>query len=366
MHKRPLILSPHWDIGAAAVRWGLVKNGINPVWSASLAESAIGPLTLYGSDQSEWRMRSNIDGSWLSSVWFRRPRKPKEFPMARACDAECLRMEWSLLHDNVYALSDELSNVLWINTPAASKLTENKLVQLRVARQCGLRFPETLVSNNPIDIRHFINKHGRVVYKGFSRYTWKQASSGRMFAQWVNTLDSGTELDDASLALCPGVYQPYVDKKCDVRVTVVGDQVFAIQLSSGQGDGLVDWRQHALTEKVQAHQLTLPDAYQCKLKQLMQRLGIVYGCIDLVIDADDQIYFLEVNQAGEFLFVEELVDCMPMLQAMCAMLATGRTDYSLEALSAVSYREYLDSESFAEWHSKVKDDMHADTRVILE
>lgn len=36
----------------------------------------------------------------------------------------------------------------------------------------------------------------------------------------------------------------------------------------------------------------------------MDALGLVFGCIDLVADDHDELHFLEINQAGQFLFVE--------------------------------------------------------------
>jgi hypothetical protein len=364
--KHPLILSPHWDLHAASVCWGLGKNGISPIWSASLAEDAIGPISLYGDCHKKWRIEGGINGSRLSTVWFRRPRKPKTFPHTRACDASCLRREWSEFHDNVYALGDELGDILWINSPTSALRAENKLVQLQAARQCGLHFPETLVSNNPAEIRRFINKHDRAIYKSFVQYVWKESCSGRMFVPWVRVIDSGFQIDDASIALCPGIYQPCIEKKYDLRVTVIGNRLFTMRIRSIKDNTLVDWRQQALTNKVQADVFMLPSTYECKLRLLMQKLDIVFGCIDLVVDANGKAYFLEVNQGGEFLFVEKLVKSLPVFRAMCAMLATGRIDYSLEAVTNISYQDYLESDSFYKWKNEVNDDHIRQGTVIIE
>lgn len=356
--KRPLILSPHSDLHAAAVCWGLMRNAISPIWSASLAEK-VRPISLHSDGYKKWRMSGSIDGSQLSAVWFRRPRKPDTFPHARADDAPCLRREWSELHDNVYALCDKLSDALWINPPNSAYMTENKVVQLHTARQCGLCYPETLVSNDPVEIRGFISRHERLIYKGFFPHTWQESASGKMFALWANMIDSSMQFDDASLALCPGIYQAYIEKKYDLRATVIGNRLFTIRIRPVEGSTPADWRPYALSNGIRIDSFTLPDTYEYKLKLLMRTLDIVFGCIDLVVAADGEIYFLEVNQSGDFLFAEERSGSLPLLQAMCAMLATGRVDYSLDAVTTVSYREFLESDAHHEWERAMNDDTGA-------
>jgi glutathione synthase/RimK-type ligase-like ATP-grasp enzyme len=348
-HQRPLILAPHGDLHAAAVYWGLLRSGITALWCASLASDLIGPISLQSDGYRKWRLGGSINRPDLSAVWFRRPQKPDTFPQTRTEHAACLRREWSEFHDNLYALCDELSNALWVNAPTAAFMTENKIVQLHAARQCGLSYPETLVSNDPQEIRRFIGRHGRLIYKSFARYTWTESSSGKKFALWAHMIDADMPIEDASLAVCPGIYQAYVDKKYDVRVTVIGERMFAVRIRPAAGGVAPDWRPHALTNEIRLDAITLPATYESKLKLLMRRLNIAFGCVDLVVDHEGEIHFLEVNQSGDFLFAEELDSSLPLLRAMCSMLATGRTDYALDATGVISYRDYLASAAYQEW-----------------
>ena len=57
-----------------------------------------------------------------------------------------------------------------------------------------------------------------------------------------------------------------------------------------------------------------------RLRELMARLGIVYGAFDLRRTPDGDHVFLEVNTAGEFLFVEERTG-MPITDAVASWLA---------------------------------------------
>jgi glutathione synthase/RimK-type ligase-like ATP-grasp enzyme len=49
----------------------------------------------------------------------------------------------------------------------------------------------------------------------------------------------------------------------------------------------------------------LPADVTDKLLKFMKHLGLVYGAIDLRRTPEGEYVFLEVNTAGEFLFIEE-------------------------------------------------------------
>ena len=55
------------------------------------------------------------------------------------------------------------------------------------------------------------------------------------------------------------------------------------------------------------------------LLRLMQKLGLIYGAIDLRRTPDGREVFLEVNPAGEWLFVEERTG-QPITNAMAELL----------------------------------------------
>ncbi|MGH8187052.1 MAG: hypothetical protein ACREUC_10845, partial [Steroidobacteraceae bacterium] len=139
-------------------------------------------------------------------------------------------------------------------------------------------------------------------------------------------------------------------------VTVVGERLFTIRIAPVIGDAPPDWRPYALDNAIRIETCALPHMYECKLRLLMRRLDLAFGCIDLVVDADGEIHFLEVNQSGDFLFAEERNGSLPLLQAMCAMLKTGRVDYPLDAATVISYRDYLASDAHQEWRRATADD----------
>lgn len=354
MPRQPLILSAlRHDIHAHAVCWGLREAGLDPNWLLSPTDPSVQPQSLICDSQPSWRAHGWLDSERTGSVWYRRPRDPEPSAQVQASDRTFVAGEWSRGMRNLQALGERFCDQLWVNSPTAAIRAEHKLVQLDAARNCGLRFPPTLISHDPDQIRRFAAKHGRLVYKSFATHSWKSMAKDRTSSVYATVLEPGMLDDEASLELCPGIFQPYVDKVCDLRIVVIGDRFFTIRIGAGGGGAFVDWRAHQFGSDLKAEPFDLPASYQDRLRVLMRELGLVFGCIDVVLDRDNEPHFLEVNQAGQFLFVEEMVPSQPLLRAMCALLAQGRPDYALDAMPAMSYQQYLATDAHLAWWQEV-------------
>jgi glutathione synthase/RimK-type ligase-like ATP-grasp enzyme len=98
------------------------------------------------------------------------------------------------------------------------------------------------------------------------------------------------------------IFQEYVPARFDVRVTVVGDRIFAAAIHSQDTQYLVDFCIDMNRAKVEPHDL--PTDVATRLAEFMQRLGLVYGANDMRLTPDGRYVFLEVNPAGQWLFIE--------------------------------------------------------------
>ncbi|MGH8337368.1 MAG: hypothetical protein ACRETL_11240, partial [Gammaproteobacteria bacterium] len=56
-----------------------------------------------------------------------------------------------------------------------------------------------------------------------------------------------------------------------------------------------------------------------RLRELMRRLDLKFGAVDFRVTPDGEHVFLEVNPAGEYLFVSNRID-LPIPQAIAAAL----------------------------------------------
>lgn len=347
MNASVLIFSLDYDPHASAVAWALRRNGVHYRLHPSLRVDARTRISIHTGDTEDKTSIDNIDTAQIRSVWYRRPRLPDAGHCLEA-DRNFIEGQWKYLQKNVFDAADGLLDILWVNRPRAADYAESKLVQLQAARASSLLVPDTIVSNHAPDVARLINRWGRVVFKTFYPQSWEDSSKGLTYHMSAVMLDTCSELPEHAIAMSPGIYQRYIDKSFDVRVTVIGCEMFAIKMRKASGDAYFDWRPHSHDQDAQIEKFDITTALEAKLRELMQRLGIVFGCIDLVVDRNGDVYFLEVNQAGQFLFVEELMPELQILRAMMAMLSAGSTDYSLNDSVDVKLDDYLETDEYHE------------------
>lgn len=259
----------------------------------------------------QYRLEARYDG--VQTRAYRLRRANGEAIDLGACGASWWRRPQAfVLHDeiqdatnNTFAYTEateaftglwQALDTFWVNNPAADSNAHRKLFQLRVAQEIGLTIPETLITSDPDLAREFVAQHGigRTIYKAFSgtREAWRETRLVK---------EEEVPLMDA-VRFAPVIFQRYIEARVDLRVTVVGDDIFPAALYSQQSAYPIDFRMDMAHTRIEAH--VLPSAVQERLHALMHRLGIVYGAIDMRMTPEGEYVFLEVNPAGQWLFIE--------------------------------------------------------------
>ncbi|MEV8596141.1 MvdC/MvdD family ATP grasp protein [Streptomyces sp. NPDC052012] len=209
----------------------------------------------------------------------------------------------------------------WVNPPSLDAVAQHKPYQWEVARRTGLALPRTLVTNQPERARRFIQDVGlgRTVFKAFLAlpHAWRETR--------LVSPDDMACLDTVRHA--PVIFQEFVPG-ADLRVTIVGDRLFAAEIDASSTSYPVDMRM--VVGEAQVRPVTLPSALTDTLLRLMDRLGLVYGAVDLRRRPDGQYVFFEVNPAGQWLFVEKLTG-LPITAEVAGLLA--RIDKGSDARS---------------------------------
>lgn len=241
-------------------------------------------------------------------VWFRRPAGPTIASFVDERDAEMARRESAYLLNGFHPLLSE--NTAWVNEPAANKSASNKLYQLKQAMACGFKVPPTLISNHPDRIRAFVDRAGRAIYKPFYQANWKGYNSSKsLFTANVSASDLK---DDDVLRACPGIYQQRVEKQYEVRLTLMGETAVGVKIG-GYTNQLaeLDWR--SAGGELRFEQVDVPAAIISSSRRFLRQLGISFGCMDFIVSPDGEYFFLEINPAGQFLWIEEMLPEIPML-----------------------------------------------------
>jgi glutathione synthase/RimK-type ligase-like ATP-grasp enzyme len=236
------------------------------------------------------------------SIWYRRVRSAPVPPtMQPGIYDFCIRENRAALIGGVLTQSAR-----WMNHPTAVWGAEFKPYQLRVAQHVGLRIPKTVVSNDPESIRRAFHKFGPLIVKPVrSGYVEQGGEAFSIFTSKM-TYQHLDELESAKLA--PSIYQEWIRKEVDVRVTIVGNQVFAAAIhSQTDPDAIVDWRQ-TKNPQLPHSRLELPSDLVNLLREFQRRLGLTFGCIDMVLTPAGEYIFLEVNPGGQWLWLDDQLD----------------------------------------------------------
>jgi glutathione synthase/RimK-type ligase-like ATP-grasp enzyme len=199
----------------------------------------------------------------------------------------------------IQTLETFLPHAFWINAPEAQRWISYKPNQLHLAQQVGFDIPDTAITNNYETIYGFVNRHGKAIYKSLNGYVFSDQTGILTTVLNKDILEVSKE----SITQAPGIYQKFIEKKYEARVTVVGKQYFvAFIRTPPSGAGAVDWR-HAQFENI-FFEGEIPTKIASCIDKFQESSGIVYGAYDFIVSPDDNWYFLECNPAGQFLWLE--------------------------------------------------------------
>ena len=116
----------------------------------------------------------------------------------------------------------------------------SKPYQLRLAQEVGLTVPKTTITNHAASIEKLFDD-GRVIFKALSP---PLTSTNEMVFTKEITREFLPNFQ-ASIAQCPAIYQELVERKSDLRITVVGRKVFVVRIASQtleEEKDRLDWR----------------------------------------------------------------------------------------------------------------------------
>jgi glutathione synthase/RimK-type ligase-like ATP-grasp enzyme len=247
--------------------------------------------------------------------WYRKPDFSEMRVRADPASASLVRTESAAFVDALTALS----GIHWVNRPAAAFGARSKPAQLMLASELGFKVPATLITNAADKALEFAEAvGGNVVVK--SVYSATVAFDGNEFACITKRIDSDMLRQSAdAISLCPTQFQQEIVKECDLRVTVVGDQIFACRIESqGHATTEVDWRVDPDLCRYSTYEL--PDWAENACRRIVAQAGLEYGAIDLVLSAEGDLVFLENNPGGQYLWIE--IDTgMPITDALITLFA---------------------------------------------
>ncbi|GAB2462530.1 ATP-grasp ribosomal peptide maturase [Streptomyces incanus] len=326
MASTVLVVTALEDVTADLVVAGLNERGV-PVVRVDPAD--IGPDLTFGfrvdGNRPSWggwlRTASReVEPGQVAAVYYRRPtpygarfahlpRQQRDFAAAEA-------------RHGLGGVLNDLPGARYVNHPAAVARADFKPAQLRRFARLGLRIPPTLVTNDVKAAREFAVAHGPVVCKTFRGLP--AGDDGCAGAIWTLRVDP-KDFDD-TLTATAHLFQAEIPKTGDVRVTVVGRQVFAQQIAAP--DGALDWRRGDWGALLHAP-LSVPPPIEAALHTYLSSFGLVFGCFDFALtgDGDDPEHWtaIECNPNGQWGWLPDAED---ITEAFADLLTVERESRS--------------------------------------
>jgi len=245
-------------------------------------------------------LKVEIDLSKIRSVYFRRP-EITNISNSSLTEGEknFIKSEILFTLEGLYRILD---NAHWLNSVYDIRNAENKIYQLILAKNIGLCIPNSLITNNPSSAFTFYeNNNSSCIIKPIkSGLIQGSKEEGVIFTNKVVLNDQNL----ARVESCPLYLQSYISKKGDIRVTVVGNELFAAFIDSQtKKESKVDWRKSV--QPLKHSRIKLPQNIAEKCLLLTKRLNLNLAAIDFILDKENNFIFLEINPNGQWAWIEK-------------------------------------------------------------
>ena len=328
MPKRVLIVTNSDDLHADIVA-ARIESGFPAPFRLNLDEYpacyAVGCGFAGGRWEGQFRHLPSGDALALDevgAVWMRK-KAPFQYPSGPLTGQEKAHADAETDHILLGLL--RTLDCYWMSHPDAVRGSIWKPEQMHRAARMGFAVPASLITNARADV-DVVPGGGRARH----RLQGAVVGAGGRPCGPRGGADRGRRADDQDwrehermlelVGELPCFFQHYVPKRHELRVTVIGDALFAARIHS-QDDPrtATDWRD--MSAEIRYEAAVLPPDIERRCLDFVHSYGLTFGALDLIVTPGGEHVFLENNPVGQFLFVEQLVPELDLTGAVARCLA---------------------------------------------
>ncbi len=252
----------------------------------------------------------------ITSVWYRRPTRilPRD-------DLPGMEQTFILREANagIWGWLRGLQ-AFWVNHPDAVRAAGHKPEQLQRAATFGLAIPRSLVTNEPEAFKQFYEEcNGSIIYK-LMGYPWYTDKNELPISTYTCLVPRELLKEAHRVTATAHLFQEFIVKRCDIRVTIIGEEVFATEIHPLSEETQIDFR--ADYGKLYYAPHTLPDHMREKLLSLTRSYHLAYAGIDLLLTPEGRYVYLELNALGQFGWLESRTG-VPLYHRLARLLIEG-------------------------------------------
>lgn len=195
-----------------------------------------------------------------------------------------------------------LRGKLWF--PNNSLISKNKLIQLDVAKKCNICIPETLVTSNKIDLLDFYENNKPIINKPIN-YCGYHKIDGKFYTSNAVSLCK-KEIMSLPDLFPLSFFQEYIASNLELRCFYCDGDIYSVAIHV-EISKYVDVKLSRSKKLANYSIYNISEYDRCKIKNMMNLLNLNTGSIDF-IEYGGQLYFLEINPMGQFLFESEILN----------------------------------------------------------
>jgi glutathione synthase/RimK-type ligase-like ATP-grasp enzyme len=273
-------------------------------------------------DNNYIKIENKVNGKYIESGEYKIPayyRKPADVAPHKDCQDNTSR-DISTKEANSFMKMLYASSLFhWTNDKFSNIKASRKNLQLEVATEQGLNFPDTLITTSKEDALQFFEKyHFKVILKPLNVSTYTNETD--FFSVFAEIVEKEVLLANLeSIELAPIFIQEYIQKKYELRICVFDRKVFACKIDSQQNENtIIDWR--VINPMEIGHKMIqIPKWLEVKLITFNKTLGLEFGIYDFILTPQEEYYFLENNPNGQWYWIE-MITKVKMAEAMANIL----------------------------------------------
>lgn len=246
--------------------------------------------------------KRKISDSEVLSVWYRRPEKVETAHLKNNDIEDFVQGQVNSLLIGIYIYLESKST--FVSPLFSLRRASFKLPQLMLAKQVGFKIPKSIITNNPDDVDVFFNENNIISTKSIDSPNFHY--NGINYPIYNRKLKSYEEIINnyESIRMCPTYFQEFIEKKFDIRVIVIGENVFAFKIESQKNEfSKEDFR--GVSADLLSHSIyQLEDSDIDKILKFTKLQNLNFSAMDFVLSENDELIFLENNPNGQWMWLE--------------------------------------------------------------
>ncbi|MCQ9633887.1 grasp-with-spasm system ATP-grasp peptide maturase [Chryseobacterium sp. WG23] len=259
--------------------------------------------------------QGNINSKEIKKFWYRRGNFKSNKGFTLSMHDTKLKQMIFRIQDNFQRENERMIDNVYSAFEKGGRINRfqenvtNKVHNLSLANDAGLKIPETLVTSNIDELLSFSARYDSIITKDIEfnsfQFTYTEGSEvyihqpvlklSKSDIQNLSIQNNGKEFSHFSM------YQEYTEKKYELRIFYLKGKFYTMAIFSQANEKTkTDFRNYDNERPNRCVPYQLPKEIEKKLVSFMQSIDMNSGSIDMIYTPEKEYVFLEVNPIGQF------------------------------------------------------------------